>query len=72
MYSTFNMGIGMEIIVPSIDAAMKVVNHARSFNIEAQVIGYTEATFGNTNEVEIKTDNKVLRYSKDMKKQSFI
>lgn len=41
MYQTFNMGIGMEIIVPTLDDADKVRSIANSYGISAGVIGQT-------------------------------
>jgi len=64
MYQTFNMGTGMEIIVPNKEEADKIILIAQIFGIDAKIIGYTESTNHNTNEVIIKNDNKVFTYSK--------
>ena len=53
MYQTFNMGIGMELIVKDLDDAKKVIYHAQQYNIPAFILGHTEATDDGTNRVEI-------------------
>ena len=52
MYRTFNMGIGMEVYVPSHEEAEKVIEYAGKYDIPAFIIGYTEACDG-TNKVRI-------------------
>lgn len=42
MYRTFNMGIGMEVYVSSIEDAEKVICHANMYNINAHMIGYVD------------------------------
>lgn len=53
MYQTFNMGIGMEIIVKNLSDIDKVINHAKKYNIPAFFIGYTEASNLGKNVVKI-------------------
>ena len=63
MYQTFNMGIGMEIIVETEEDAKKIIEIANGFNIESAIIGHTEETsFGNR--VEINNE-KELVYTKN-------
>ena len=65
MYQTFNMGTGMEIIVPNEEEAKKIIEIAERFNVRAKVIGYTEKAKTNANEVVIETRGKVLEYKKE-------
>lgn len=53
MYQTFNMGIGMEIIVKSLSDAEKVILHASQYDIPAFVIGHTEVSEDDKNRVKI-------------------
>lgn len=53
MYQTFNMGIGMEVIVEDHSDAQKIIEIAKKYNIDASIIGNTEEAFGNNNQVEI-------------------
>ena len=63
MYQTFNMGIGMEIVVETEEDAKKIIEIANGFNIESAIIGHTEETsFGNR--VEINNE-KELVYTKN-------
>ena len=41
MYKVFNMGHRLEVYLPA-EHARKVIDIARSFNIDAQVIGHVE------------------------------
>jgi phosphoribosylformylglycinamidine cyclo-ligase len=41
MYKVFNMGHRMEIYLPA-EQASQVIEISRSFNIEAQIVGYVE------------------------------
>ena len=59
MYQTFNMGIGMEIIVDTEEDANKVISIAHSFNIPASIIGYT-AQSKEGNQVEIGNVKKLV------------
>jgi phosphoribosylformylglycinamidine cyclo-ligase len=43
MYKSFNMGHRMEIYVQSEKAASVIIGIAKSFNVEAQIIGHVEA-----------------------------
>ncbi len=43
MYKSFNMGHRMEIYVPSEKDASLIIEIAKSFNVEAQIIGHVEA-----------------------------
>ena len=63
MYQTLNMGIGMEIIVKTMEDAEKIIEIAKSFNIDSAVIGHTEKTNGG-NMVKINNDNKLV-YTKE-------
>lgn len=62
MYQTFNMGHGMEIIVPSLFDAEMIIDLAKKFNVEAKVIGYTEKC--KQNEVVVEDRGKTLVYKK--------
>ncbi len=62
MYQTFNMGIGMEIIVDTEDDANKIIEVSNGFNIDAKIIGHTEKT-NQGNLVKINNDSKLV-YSK--------
>ena len=53
MYQTFNMGIGMEVVVKSIVDASKIIDIADSYNIPAFFIGHTEASKTGKNTVQI-------------------
>ena len=53
MYQTFNMGIGMEVVVKSIVDASKIIDIADSYNIPAFLIGHTEASKTGKNTVQI-------------------
>ncbi len=53
MYQTFNMGVGMEIIVKSKGEAFRVIEHAERYNISAAVTGYTRASNDGRNQVVI-------------------
>lgn len=46
MYKVFNMGHRMEFFVPAITTAQYIIEIARSFNVEAKVIGRVEAHEG--------------------------
>jgi phosphoribosylformylglycinamidine cyclo-ligase len=68
MYKTFNMGTGMEIIVPEMDIALHVLRIIKSFGIDAQIVGYvSKSKDPETNQVVITTKNgKVLEYKKNI------
>jgi len=53
MYQTFNMGIGMEVIVKNFGDACKVIEYANKYDIEASIIGYTENSENDKNMVKI-------------------
>lgn len=53
MYKTFNMGIGMEIVVKSLDDVKKVILCAKHYDIPAFLIGHTEESSDGKNSVEI-------------------
>ena len=53
MYQTFNMGIGMEVVVKNSDDADKVIQCANQYDISAYVIGHTEASADGNNKVQI-------------------
>lgn len=63
MFQTFNMGTGMEIITRTEEEAKTIIKIAEKYNVYAKIIGYTEkSTFGDVNEVVIKTRGKTLHY----------
>lgn len=65
MYQTFNMGIGMEIIVDNMDDALKVVDVAQEFNINAGLVGVTTKSLTGENNVIINGhEPKKLIYKK--------
>lgn len=53
MYQTFNMGIGMEIIVKSLEDAQRVMHYAANYDIPAFMIGCTAASEDGKNRVLI-------------------
>ena len=53
MYQTFNMGIGMEVIVKSLADAGKVISNANKYDISASIIGHTETSEDGKNSVLI-------------------
>jgi phosphoribosylformylglycinamidine cyclo-ligase len=61
MYKVFNMGHRMEIYLPE-QFASEAISIARSFQIDAQIIGRVEA-FTNGKQVSIQSANGTFRYS---------
>ena len=59
MYEVFNMGCRLEIYCDAADAAI-MINAAKEFNIDAQVIGRVEA--GSRKELVIKLKNEEIIY----------
>ena len=59
MYKVFNMGQRMEIYVDSSNA-QKVIEISHSFGIDAQIVGYTEAS--DRNELIIESDKGRFEY----------
>ena len=59
MYKVFNMGHRMEIYVDSSNA-QKVIENSHSFGIDAQIVGYTEAS--DRNELIIESDKGRFEY----------
>ena len=59
MYKVFNMGHRMEIYVDSSNA-QKVIEISHSFGIDAQIVGYTEAS--DRNELIIESDKGRFQY----------
>ncbi len=59
MYKVFNMGHRMEIYVESSNA-QKVIEISHSFGIDAQIVGYTEAS--DRNELIIESDKGRFEY----------
>lgn len=59
MYKVFNMGHRMEIYVDSSNA-QKVIEISHSFGIDAQIVGYTEAS--DRNELIIESDKERFEY----------
>lgn len=53
MYQTFNMGIGIEVVVKNLRDAERVIYHANQYGISAFVIGRTQASKDGFNHVEI-------------------
>jgi phosphoribosylformylglycinamidine cyclo-ligase len=61
MYQDFNMGVGFEITIDP-DYVERVLRVAKSFGIDAQVIGRCEQSRGE-NALEIRTPNGVFHYN---------
>ena len=53
MYKVFNMGHRLEVYLP-VEYAQKVIEISKSFNIDAQIVGYCEAS--NKNELLIESE----------------
>ncbi len=62
MYSIFNMGHRLEIYTNE-KTAYQLIQIAKSFKVEANIIGYVEKS--NKNELTIKCDKENLYYKKD-------
>ena len=60
MYKVFNMGHRLEVYLPA-QYAQEVINIARSFNIDAQVIGHVEARPEGA-KVTLHTENGIFEY----------
>lgn len=60
MYKVFNMGHRMEVYLPA-DKAQQVIEIAKSFNIDAQVIGHVE-TRPEGKKVTLVTENGTFEY----------
>lgn len=63
MYKTFNMGVGMEIIVNTEADAYAIIAIANKYNVDAAIIGTTEKAPAE-NEVLITNNGKTLIYKK--------
>ena len=59
MYEVFNMGHRFEIYLPENEAS-EVISIARSFNVEAQIVGYVQ--YAPEKEVTIKSSNGTFQY----------
>lgn len=59
MYKVFNMGHRLEVYLPK-EHAQSVIDIAKKFNIEAQIIGYVEDA--TANKVSISTPDGVVTY----------
>ena len=59
MYEVFNMGHRFEIYLPESEAS-EVISIARSFNVEAQIVGYVQ--YAPEKEVTIKSSNGTFQY----------
>ena len=59
MYKVFNMGHRLEVYLPA-DQAEKVIEISKSFNIDAQIIGYCEAS--NKKELVIESEFGQFEY----------
>ena len=53
MYQTFNMGIGMEVVVKSLPDAWRIIRIANDYNINAYMFGQTKASPDGINRVTI-------------------
>ena len=53
MYQTFNMGIGMEVVVKSLEEAKSVITHAKKYDVQAFITGHTEKSKDDQNVVKI-------------------
>ena len=60
MYKVFNMGHRMEIYTDE-TAAQGIIDIARSFNIDAQIIGHVESS--DTPQVTVATENGTFIYN---------
>ena len=60
MYKVFNMGHRLEVYLPA-QFAQEVIDIARSFNIEAQIIGHVEARPEGA-KVTLHTENGIFEY----------
>ncbi len=61
MYRAFNMGVGLEVVVPE-DQASDIISISESFGIGAQVIGRCERATSGDNEVLIKSPLGTFEY----------
>lgn len=59
MYQTFNMGIGMEIIVPTLEEAERVISIANNYGVSSNIIGQV-AKSNDGNVVEIGNNKKLV------------
>lgn len=59
MYKVFNMGHRMELYVPQ-EIASDIINIARSFNVDAQIVGRVEAAA--TNKLTITSEYGIFEY----------
>ncbi|MEG1765359.1 MAG: AIR synthase-related protein, partial [Muribaculaceae bacterium] len=59
MYKVFNMGHRMELYV-SPDDAQAIIDISKSFNVDAQIVGYVSDAQGNS--LTIKSDAGVFEY----------
>jgi phosphoribosylformylglycinamidine cyclo-ligase len=59
MYKVFNMGHRLEVYLPA-DQAEKVIAISKSFNIDAQIVGYCEAS--NKKELLIESEFGKFEY----------
>ena len=59
MYTVFNMGHRFEIYLPQ-EFAQKVIDISKSFNIDAQIVGYCEAS--DKRELEIESEFGKFNY----------
>ena len=63
MYKVFNMGHRMEIFTDK-ETSEEIIKISKSFNVDAQIIGYCEKTEG-LNELEIYSEHGEFFYKKD-------
>jgi phosphoribosylformylglycinamidine cyclo-ligase len=59
MYRVFNMGHRMELYLPEANA-QQVIDISRSFNVDAQIVGYVEKS--NRKELLIKSEQGQFSY----------
>lgn len=62
MYAVFNMGHRLEVIC-SPESAETVIDTARSFSIDAQIIGRVEKSLTDRNQVTLQTEQGEFHYS---------
>ena len=62
MFQIFNCGHRIEFYCDSEEAANGIIDIAKSFNIEAKIVGHTESTGSDANEVIIKYEGEEYRY----------
>jgi phosphoribosylformylglycinamidine cyclo-ligase len=59
MYKVFNMGHRMELYLPE-EYAQPVIDIAKSFNVDAQIIGHVEKS--ESNKLTIESEHGIFKY----------